>query len=92
MQPVQGILRLSSADRALVSIPEDLKQVLVGILLCPHKVLMVYAHIFFKDLCVNDYANLTEIIELKYIVLYLAQLCNLPGLMHKRFYLMLLAF
>lgn len=29
----KGILRLSSADRALVSIPEDLKEVLVGILL-----------------------------------------------------------
>lgn len=29
----KGILRSSSADRALVSIPEDLKEVLVGILL-----------------------------------------------------------
>lgn len=35
MQPrsTKGILRLSSADRALVSIPEGLKEVLVGILL-----------------------------------------------------------
>lgn len=29
----KGILRLSSADRALVTIPDDLKDVLVGILL-----------------------------------------------------------
>jgi hypothetical protein len=29
----KGILRLSSTDRALVTIPDDLKEVLVGILL-----------------------------------------------------------